>query len=140
MSRQQTTAGYSDWIWIPYFRRCWVSADRVELTHPIIFGRGFLFDRARQVVTIRRCLLGLPLSKQEIPLSDVTISLGSRYYKPTSGYYTGSFWSPGSPGGTQYFIKITTTDGREIKVFGREGFGKSKRLKRILAAIEQLGI
>ena len=134
-------AGYTDWIWIPFFRRCWAGPDKVEVTHPIIFGRGFLFNRTRQVVTIRRCLFGLTLSKKEIPFSDVTIRLSSRYQAPTSGGYYGGGYSAGSRGGTVYFVEMHIARGkRRLKVFQEQGFGHTSRANRILAAIQKLGI
>ena len=117
MSRQQTTAGYSDWIWIPYFRRCWVSEDRTELTHPIIFGRGFLFDRARQVVTIRQCLLGFTLSEEEIPFSHLSL----RFRKKTSygeygdPYTSAAFIDIEAPG-KRFFVAFVLSEGRAHRV------------------------
>ena len=81
--RVMTRAGYTDWIWVPYLRRCWVGPDKVEVTHPIIFGRGFLFDGLRRVVTIRRCLLGRTLSEEEIPFSELTIQRSRHLLNPT---------------------------------------------------------
>ncbi len=62
--------GYTDWIWVPFLRRCLVGLDKVEIT-PIVVGQGFVFDGMRRVVTIRRCLLGRMLSEEEIPFSDI---------------------------------------------------------------------
>ena len=138
MSRQQTT-GHSDWIRIPYFRRCWVGEDRVELTPPLIFGRSYLFDGTRQVVTIRRCLLGRTLSEEEISFSDVSVFLGHRYIEEKTHY---SESGPSTtPGGLLYFIAMTM--GRDkpwVKVFEENSLGDRSRADRILAAIQRLGL
>ncbi len=132
MSRPQTT-GHSDWIRIPYFRRCWISADRVELTHPLIFGRGYLFDGTRRVVTIRRCLLGRTLSEEEISFSDVTVFMGQRYIADT--YDEFGF----VPGGDIYFIAMTMgRDKPRVKVFEEESLGDRDLADRILAAIRRV--
>lgn len=119
------------------FRRCWVSADRVELTHPLIFGRSFLFDRVRRKVTICRCLLGVTLSRSEIPFSDVTVRLRSHrvkdihYGSVESGYST-------IPGGTLYFMEMAIGPGDALEVLCE--YGSADRLTPIMAAIQRLGI
>ena len=115
-------AGYTDWIWIPFFRRCWIGPDKVEVTHPIIFGRGFLFDRAKQVVTIRRYLLGLPLSTKEIPFSELT--MGKRKIAFDAGPYGGS---------VNYSVDISARGQRF-----HTGFTGNERAFRVLTAIRRL--
>ncbi len=123
-------------IEVLHFRRCWISADRVELTHPLIFGRGYLFDRTRQVVKIRRCLLGLTVSADEIPFSDVTVGLSSKHVKDS--YVAFSEVPIWTTGGTDYFIEMRIRHRVPLKVLCE--FGDNRLLKRILAAIEKLGI
>ena len=113
-----------------------MSADRVELTHPLIFGRGFLFDRTRQLVKIRRCLLGLTVSEDEIPFSDVTVGLNSKHVKDT--YVAFSEVPIWTTGGTLYFIEMRIRHRAPLKVLCE--FDENWRLRGILAAIEKLGI
>ena len=75
-------AGYTDWIWIPFFRRCLVGQGKVEVTPPIVFGRGFVFDGTRQVVSIRRRLLWMTLSEEEIPFSELKIQRSKHLLNP----------------------------------------------------------
>ncbi len=125
-------AGYTDWIWVPYFRRCRVGDDRVEITPPIIFGRGFLFDGARQVVTIRRCLFGLTLSKEEVPFSDVITKLD---------WHSGRGKAALSEGGKLYYIVLALGHGEAFKtVKVLYELNSSERVTRILAAIRKLGV
>ena len=113
-------AGYTDWIWIPLFRRCWVGPVKVEVTHPIIFGRGFLFDGLRRVVTVRRCLLGRTLSEEEIPFSELTMH---KFIVVTHG---GGFLE------VTYRIDIARGEQFHIEVWGDE------RSDRVLTAIRTL--
>lgn len=62
---------------VSYLRSCTIAANRVDVTPPFLFGRGFVFDGSRRIVTIRRCLLTVGLSRHELPFSDVTVHLGS---------------------------------------------------------------
>lgn len=117
------------------FRRCWVSEDRVELTHPLIFGRSFLFDRVRRKVTIRRCLLGVTLSRSEIPFSDVTVRLRSHRVKDI---HYGTDGSSTIPGGTLYIMEMAIGPGEALEVLCQ--FGSADLLTRIMAAIQRLGI
>lgn len=121
-------AGYTDWIWILFFRRCWIGPDKVEVTRPIIFGRGFLFNRTRQVVTVRRCLFGRTLSKEEIPFSGVSIIVTSKYQPPTSISIDGGTFG----GGTTYGIKMVIGQ-RRITILGESN--TKGRIERVLAAI-----
>ncbi len=117
-------AGYTDWIWIPFFRRCWIGPDKVEVTHPIIFGRGFLFDGLRRVVTIRRCLLGRTLSEEEIPFSEL--------YMDTRRVVTDSLGTYG--GDVSHRIHIVARgESSHIDFWGFE-----ERARRVLAAIRTL--
>lgn len=133
MSRQQT-AGHFDWIWVPFVRRCWVGEDRVELTPPLIFGRSYLFDGTRQVVTIRRCLLGRTLSEEEISFSDVTIRPRKRHNRETSPDGSSRELTP------IQFIDITVVHGKANTFGGFRGVRGEERPRRILEAIEKLGI
>jgi hypothetical protein len=98
---------FDDEIWITPVRRCWVHRDTVGISPPMLFGRGFLFDGTRQVVTVRRCLLRLPLSKQEIPFSDVTVRVGTGSYR---------FGYGGEAGRTLYSVKMDITSGGEFQL------------------------
>ena len=68
------------WFWIPWFRLCWQNQDKIVLTPPLLFGRGYVFDQRREMVSICRRLLTIPLSKTEIPFSRVKdVSLRETY-------------------------------------------------------------
>ena len=142
MSRQQTTAGYTGWIWVPFFRLCRVGDDRVEITPPILFGRGFLFDRARQVVTIRRCLFGLPLSKEEFQFSGVSVGWDWKKLDAHS-VRTETGWVH-DPGGFTHFIEIDFNHHKKnAKIIGELVRTRSigdppERLARIMAAIRNV--
>ena len=129
-----TRPGYTDWIPIGLTRHCRVDEDKVEITHPVIFGRGFLFDGARQVVTIRRCLFGLTLSEQEMPFSDVIMRCRKRRLQAREGIppYVRS-----RPARTVYFIEIAIAHRKKIKLCDVENGGLAER---ILAPIEKLGV
>jgi len=68
--RVMTRAGYADWIWVPFLRRCWIGPYKVEVT-PIVAGKAFLFDGLLQVVTMRNVLLGRTLYEEVFPYSTV---------------------------------------------------------------------
>ena len=67
-------------IWIPYLRFCRVSEDTVEITPPILFGRGFVFDRVRQKVLVSRRFLGIRGSNIEVPFSDTSCQLQNQWH------------------------------------------------------------
>ncbi len=78
MGRRLPKAGYTDKIRVGPFRSCWIGEDKVEVTPGIgIVSEGFLFDRIRQVVTIRDGILGITLSEEEIPFSDIVVRVKS---------------------------------------------------------------
>ena len=54
-------------MWIQFFRLCMVTEQKVVVTPPILFGRGYVFDRPRRTVRVSRCVLGLPISRMHIP-------------------------------------------------------------------------
>ena len=120
-------ARYTDWIRVPFFRRCWVGPDRIEVTHPIIFGRGFLFDGLRRVVTIRRCLLGRTLSEEEIPFSEFTMKRNVRRVVSDAGSTYG--------GTVTYRIDM---DARGEQFHIEFSSGHDKRATRVLTAIRTL--
>ena len=141
MSRQLTTKGYSERIPLGFFRRCWVSEDQVEVTPPLLLGHGFLFDRVRQVVTIRERLLGFTLSEEAIPFSDIGVRVKGRYVKPSSGVlYPGGGVSPGSRGGIRYFVEMTIAHRRGFEVCEPQALDNKARANRIVAAIHKLGV
>ena len=76
-------------MWIPYLRWCHIDEDRVEITAPLLFGRGFVFDGSTQVVIIRRRLLGISLSEEKVPFIDVNLTAHAETIEETRGF--GSF-------------------------------------------------
>ena len=107
-------------IWIPYFRFCRVSEDTVEITPPILFGCGFVFDRIRQKVLISRRFLGIRGSNIEIPFSDISCQLQNRWD------ITG--WTERN----EYVIEISVTHGRRFKI--ADGLGQ-EQARRVFEAI-----
>ncbi|MFQ6026928.1 MAG: hypothetical protein ACE5Q6_05360 [Dehalococcoidia bacterium] len=88
-------------FWIPWFRLCWANQDKIVVTPPLLFGRGYVFDQRCEIVLICRRLLGFPLSNMEIPFSsvrdvslrerdveEVSVAGGAGTYGGTSGGYT----------------------------------------------------
>ncbi len=74
-------------IWIPLFRICRVSDDKVVITPPLLFGRGYVFDRTRGTVSISRRLFGIPISKTQAPFEQITsLSLKQVRTEGTQGY------------------------------------------------------
>ncbi len=132
--RQRSKTGYSESIWVPFFRRCRVSENQVEITPPVIFGRGYVFDRARQMVTVRRCLLRRTLSEEEIPFSEVSVRLSTRSVEVNVGWQERHIvWK------TRYFIEMTVPHGA-LSVFQNWKLDEPGRVDFILAAIQRLGI
>ena len=134
MGRKRTSAGYSDGLRIPIFRRCWLGEDRIEVTPPLLFGSGFIFDRSRRVVTIRLCLFGRTLHKEELPFSDITIKLSSRERQATS---------PLPARYKEFFIEMIVADGTRLKVCDGEHtftFSPHEETRRIENAIRKMGI
>ncbi len=60
-------------MWIPILRWCRISKDSVTLTAPVLFGRGFLFDGSTRVVTIHRRWLGITISEEKVPITQVVV-------------------------------------------------------------------
>jgi len=126
-------AGYTDWIRVPFFRRCWVGPDKVEVTRPLIFGQGFLFDRLRRVVTIRRYLFGVTLSEEEIEFSDLTVRLRT-VTKTDQGYI---------PGGgmiatlsLSYVIDMHDRDGKRFHIrFNGNSEGRAGRVLDVIRTL-----
>ena len=107
-------------IWIPYLRFCRVSEDMVEITPPILFGRGFDFDRIRQKVLISRRLLGIRGSNIEIPFSDISWQLQKHWH------------ITGVTDSSDYDIEISVPHGRRFKI--AEALGP-ERARRVFEAI-----
>ena len=129
--------GYS--IWIPIFRICRVSDDKVVITPPVLFGRGYVFERTQGTVSISRRLLGIPISKTLAPFEQITsLSVTRVWRKGTPGYsspymLTGSV--PATPGGWSYGLTMRV-GGEEFKI-GR-GWQRRGRVARIEAAIRRV--
>ena len=101
-------------IWIPFFRFCRVSEDKIEITPSIFFGCSFVFDSIRQAVFISRQILRVSISNIEVPFSDISCHLQSRDFSDSwvGGLGGGSY----SPGGTTYTIEVTARHGRRFKI------------------------
>lgn len=59
-------------FWVEYFRRCRVNEHTVEITPPLLFGRGYIFDRDQRTLSMSRHFLRIPLSKIDVPFLRVT--------------------------------------------------------------------
>ena len=92
-------------VWIPFFRFCHVSEDKVLVTAPLVFGRGYLFDRSRRVVTIFRRIFGMSLTEMEVPFEMISDVEPRKYVRHIGG----------SGGGTisKAFELVTTLYGTE---------------------------
>jgi len=104
-------------IWIPFFRFCRVSEDTVEITPPILFGCGFVFDWIRQKVFISRQFLGIRGSKIEIPFSDISCHLHKDWH--TTDAISG--WE-------DYHIAISVPHGRPFKIAKWLGHERARRV------------
>jgi hypothetical protein len=111
-----------------------VGPDRIEVTHPLIFGRAFLFDGLRRVVTIRRCALGITLSKQEMPFSEFT--LHKRRVVTDRGPYGGdvSYRVDMNARGERFHIGFWGFDQRATRVLTA-----LRRLLKVSAGVSQSG-
>ncbi len=103
-------------IWIPYFRFCRVSDDTVEITPPILFGCGFVFDRIGQKVSISRRFLGIHGSHIEIPFSDISCHLHNKEHS-----YDMDYWD-------DYDIEISVPHDRPFKIAKRLGHERARRV------------
>ena len=134
-------AGEKYSIWIPIFRICRVSDDKVVITPPVLFGRGYVFDRTRGTVSISRRLLGFPISKTQAPFEQITsLSVKGHYEEGSSGYLTGSTYVPGTPGGT-FFELTMKVGGKEFKIEKPTilaNWERRGRAERIKAAIRRV--
>ncbi len=62
----------TDRFWVPLFRYCTVSDERVAVSPPILFGRGYVFDRSSRTVSVTRAFLRVPFSRVQIAFRDIT--------------------------------------------------------------------
>ena len=60
-------------IWIPLFHFCLLSQNKVVVTPPILFGRGYVFDGRRGIVSWCRRFIGILISETEVPFSNIVV-------------------------------------------------------------------
>ncbi len=77
---------YQRKVRIPFSRVCHLSDDEVVIPPPMLFGRGYQFDRRRQVVSISNRFLGFRTSYTQVPFSTITsIEVKKSYHEGHSG-------------------------------------------------------
>lgn len=109
----------------PSFRRCKLSDNEFE-TAPIVFGRGFPFDRVRQVVSVRWRLLWFTVAEETIPFRDARIVFRS---KTIAGQYGASR--------TEFTaLDLRTPYGSFLKVTEEP----SGTMRRVVSALERFEI
>jgi hypothetical protein len=125
-------------IWIPFFRFCHVSEDKVVVTPPIVFGRGYVFDWQRRTVSVSRHFLGIPVSKIDIPLRKVRSLRVTETQRESSMLVSGAGMVSGGS---------TTVHKVLMEIAGHsEGFevaslvDSSVRARRILRAIQDVTV
>ena len=64
-------------MWLPWLRWCRISENKVSVSPPVLFGRSYVFNRSRQIVTITRRVFGIPVSKLDVQFGDI-VSVGVR--------------------------------------------------------------
>jgi len=121
-------------ISIPLFRLCRVREDRVLVSAPILFGGGYVFDRAQQAVTIRRQLVGIRISAVQIPFSDIAIRMESESRGTSQWYsYGGASIPRGSRTTETHKIMMSAPQGKEFMI--AQFADHTEPARRILAAI-----
>jgi len=129
-------------IWIPMFRYCRVTGDKVIVTAPILFGRGYIFDKNKQLVTIRRRLVGITISKIEVPFSRINALAVTRVWKEGSpATYSYGMHYAGTPGGYFFELVMTVAGNGEFKIEKPDMFAdweRRGRAERVEEAIRRL--
>ncbi len=133
MGQQEDSPEHSNEMRIPHFRRLLIADDRVEVTPPLMFGSGFVFDRARRLVTIRFCLFRLALHREEVRFSDVRVRLS--HEGRVAQYQPHPF--------KHFFIELKFADGTRLKLCDgleteRYPTKASPETRRILNAIHSV--
>ena len=104
-------------------RVCRISDDEIRIPLPRLFGRGYLFDRMRQVVSISKRWIW-HTSYTEVPFSNINfIAVAEIYHKGRDRFR--DLW--GSPGSTQpildrfdfELVMLTSDDDREQFTIGK---------------------
>ncbi len=143
MGRRRPKAGYTDKIRVGPFRSCWIGEDKVEVTPGIgIVSQGFLFDRIRQVVTIRDGMLGITLSEEEIPFSDIVVRVKS-YNRDDeiTQIGTGYFIEMRIARRRRGHVQLRSQAGVDVfEVCGGRPFDSEWSANHIVAAIQGLGV
>ncbi len=106
-------------IWIPFFRFCHVSVDKVAVSAPLTGGRSYVFHGDIKIVTIATRLLGITVSRVEVPFANITgIELKTTYSQGSGG---GGIGAVGIVPG-YYFELIMKLDHIGAELAGREQF------------------
>ena len=132
--RVMTRAGYTDWIWVPLLRRCWVGPYKVEVT-PIVAGKGFLFDGLLQVVTIRDVLLGRALYEELFPYSTVAAIYPSVVKRPIGNWFERASGDRRETTTYNVELEIQTRDGQFSQIIRIPLGPWEKRAHRVVDAI-----
>ncbi len=122
-------------ISIAPFWRCLVTHDKVKIPPRLVFGRETLFDGTLRIVKTQLSLLGLTLSKEQLPFKDVT-SVHMRR-RQTVGVM-------GAPSEIIDALVMTVANGKTLTIVETNAILDSnarrnhERLKRISGAIRKL--
>lgn len=110
------------------YRICRISKDKVVVTPPPFFGRGYIFDRIRRLVSVRTRFLGfIPVSKVEIPFSDIVV----HKYDWLAPYGESGYTAKAC-------LKMTTASGEQFHIC--EPLNADRPAQKILDALEDMGI
>ncbi len=81
-------------MWVKFFRLCIETEQKVVVTPPILFGRGYVFDRPRRIVKVSRCIMGIPMSRIRIPFGSFRLRVRENertVYKGGGSAYGGPY-------------------------------------------------
>jgi hypothetical protein len=108
-------------IRIGFIRRCRMSGDKVVVDSPILWGRGFVFDRHRLTASLYSRFLGIPISKREVPFSHITnLQVREVVENP--------FWQEaGMPGYLFFAVIMKLVDFREELKIAKIQFSKKNK-------------
>ena len=115
-----------------------MSDDKVVITPPVLFGRGYVFDRTRRTVSISRRLMGIPISKTQAPFFQITsLRVNRVYVEGTKAHFSDpslTGYVPETSGGWSYVLTMRV-GGKEFKIWrGWQEKGRG-RVERIEVAI-----
>ena len=122
-------------IRIDLIRLCRISADKVMVDPPILWGRGFVFDRHKLTTLLYNRFLGFLISKAEVPFSHIT-------HLQVREVVEHPFWQQeGMPGYLYFAVLMKVANYREELQIAKIQFSKEnkeeaqKRAEQIETAI-----